>query len=195
LNRIKPVAGSVTPSLSSILRRARERSRSSHVHPGEISPRGLGSSCLAPRVDRQDAEDSRVEELGEAKARCDPLSGAGFVGRVLGAVAWRASMRVAAQVVPGPPVVSYDRSRSKTRVWCDMLTGDGGACAALSQAHALQRKTTFSATLVSLRIVVREPWYRPKTVPAKHGVTRDRRGLLLSRMYATILRFDTPLSW
>lgn len=94
----------------------------------------LGGYPLVARV---------VEEDGGASIRYEPGPEAGFAGRVLAAVASSVEdgtfFRL--KVCPDCRWVFYDKSRSKTRVWCGMYAGDGGrACGTISKVRRYRQK-------------------------------------------------------
>jgi hypothetical protein len=84
-----------------------------------------------------------VEEDGGASVRYEPGPEAGFAGRVLAAVVSSVEdgtfFRL--KVCPDCRWVFYDKSRSKTRVWCGMYAGDGGrACGTISKVRRYRRR-------------------------------------------------------
>jgi hypothetical protein len=94
----------------------------------------LGGYPLVARV---------VEEDGEASVRYEPGPEAGFAGRVLAAVASSVEDGTFSRLKACPDCrwVFYDKSRSKTRVWCGMYAGDGGrACGTISKVRRYRRR-------------------------------------------------------
>lgn len=73
---------------------------------------------------------------GEAFVSYEPLLEGAFAGRVLAIVARGVEEGTFSRLksCPGCRWVFYDRSRSRTRVWCGMLAGDGGrACGTIAK--------------------------------------------------------------
>jgi hypothetical protein len=94
----------------------------------------LGGYPLVARV---------LEEDGSVSVRYEPGPEAGFAGRVLAAVASNIADDTFFRLKACPDCrwVFYDKSRSRTRVWCGMYAGEGGrACGTISKVrHYRQR--------------------------------------------------------
>ena len=94
----------------------------------------LGGYPLVARV---------VEENGEASVRYEPAPEAGFAGRILAAVARSIEDGTFSRLKACPDCrwVFYDKSRSKTRVWCGMYAGEGGrACGSISKVRRYRQR-------------------------------------------------------
>ena len=94
----------------------------------------LGGYPLAARV---------VEEDGVASVRYEPGPGAGFAGQVLAAIAKSVADVTFSRLKACPDCrwVFYDKSRSRTRVWCGMYAGDGGrACGTIAKVGRYRRR-------------------------------------------------------
>ena len=84
-----------------------------------------------------------VEEDGGASVRYEPAPEAGFVSRVLAAVARGVEDGTFLRLKACPDCrwVFYDKSRSKTRVWCGMYAGEGGrACGTISKVRRYRQR-------------------------------------------------------
>ncbi|MGH3145587.1 MAG: CGNR zinc finger domain-containing protein [Rubrobacter sp.] len=86
-----------------------------------------------------------VEEDGERSVLYEPSSGADFAGRVLAIVARSVDDGPFSRLKACPDCrwVFYDKSRSRTRVWCGMYAGEGGrACGTIAKVrrYRLRRK-------------------------------------------------------
>jgi hypothetical protein len=84
-----------------------------------------------------------VGEDGEASVRYEPGPEAGFAGRVLAAVARSVEDGTFFRLKACPDCrwVFYDKSRSKTRVWCGMYAGEGGrACGTISKVRRYRQR-------------------------------------------------------
>jgi hypothetical protein len=84
-----------------------------------------------------------VEEEGEYSVCYEPPPEAGFAGRVLAAVAEGVGDGTFSRLKACPDCrwVFYDRSRSKTRVWCGMYAGQGGrACGTIAKVKRYRQK-------------------------------------------------------
>ena len=88
-------------------------------------------------------------EGGRATVRHEAAGEAGFAGWVAAAVA-RALEEGAWERLKACPDcrwVFYDRTRSKTKVWCGMFAGDGGrACGTIAKVKRYRRRRGGSAT-------------------------------------------------
>jgi hypothetical protein len=84
-----------------------------------------------------------VEEDGGASVRYEPGPEAGFAGRVLAAVARSVEDGTFSRLKACPDCrwIFYDKSRSKTRVWCGMYAREGGrACGTISKVRRYRQK-------------------------------------------------------
>jgi hypothetical protein len=85
-----------------------------------------------------------VEEGGGgASVRYEPAPQAGFAGRVLAAVARSVEDGTFFRLKACPDCrwVFYDKSRSRTRVWCGMYAGEGGrACGTISKVRRYRQR-------------------------------------------------------
>ena len=100
----------------------------------------LGGYPLVARV---------VEEDGGVSIRYEPAPEAGFAGRVLAAVARGVEDGTFSRLKACPDCrwVFYDKSRSKTRVWCGMYAGEGGrACGTISKVRRYRQKRRGAAS-------------------------------------------------
>jgi hypothetical protein len=94
----------------------------------------LGGYPLVARV---------VEEDGSVSVRYEPGPEAGFAGRVLAAVASNIADDIFFRLKACPDCrwVFYDKSRSRTRVWCGMYAGEGGrACGTISKVRRYRQR-------------------------------------------------------
>lgn len=94
----------------------------------------LGEYSLAARV---------VEEDQGTSVRYEPAPEAGFAGRVLAAVAKGVEDGTFSRIKACPDCrwVFYDKTRSKTRVWCGMYAQEGGrACGTISKVRRYRQK-------------------------------------------------------
>lgn len=86
---------------------------------------------------------ARVSEDNDVSLRYEPQAGGGFAGRILAAVAGSVGSGAweRLKVCPDCRWVFYDRSRSKTRVWCGMYAGDGGrACGSIAKVKRYRQR-------------------------------------------------------
>lgn len=87
---------------------------------------------------------ARVTEVdGEAAVRYEPSPEAGFAGRVLAATARSIGDGTFSRLKACPDCrwIFYDKSRSRTRVWCGMYAGDGGrACGTISKVRRYRQR-------------------------------------------------------
>jgi hypothetical protein len=100
----------------------------------EALNRWLGGHPLVARV---------VEENRGASVRYEPEAEAGLAGRVLAAVARSVEDGTFFRLKACPDCrwVFYDKSRSKTRVWCGMYAGEGGrACGTISKVRRYRQR-------------------------------------------------------
>jgi hypothetical protein len=84
-----------------------------------------------------------VGEGRGASVRYEPAPEAGFAGRVLAAVARSVENGTFFRLKACPDCrwVFYDKSRSKTRVWCGMYAGEGGrACGTISKVRRYRQR-------------------------------------------------------
>jgi hypothetical protein len=84
-----------------------------------------------------------VEEEGRPSVRYEPALEAGLAGRVLAAVARSVEDGTFTRLKSCPDCqwVFYDKSRSRTRVWCGMYAGDGGrACGTISKVRRYRQR-------------------------------------------------------
>ena len=84
-----------------------------------------------------------IEADGALSVRYEPSLEAGFAGRVLAAVAESVGdgTFVRLRICPDCRWVFYDKSRSKTRVWCGMYAGEGGrACGTIAKVKRYRQK-------------------------------------------------------
>jgi CGNR zinc finger len=84
-----------------------------------------------------------VEEGGEPSIRYEPSAEAGIAGRILAAVAKSVGEGTWPRLKACPDCrwVFYDKSRSKTRVWCGMYAGKGGrACGTIAKVKRYRQK-------------------------------------------------------
>jgi hypothetical protein len=94
----------------------------------------LGDYPLVARV---------VGEAGSVSVRYEPAPEAGFAGQVLAAVARSVEDGTFSRLKACPDCrwVFYDKSRSRTRVWCGMYAGDGGrACGTISKVRRYRQR-------------------------------------------------------
>ena len=99
----------------------------------EALNRWLGGYPLVARV---------VEEEG-LSVRYEPEAEAGFAGRVLATVARGVEDGTFSRIKACPDChwIFYDKSRSRTRVWCGMYAGDGGrACGTISKVSRYRQR-------------------------------------------------------
>jgi predicted RNA-binding Zn ribbon-like protein len=84
-----------------------------------------------------------VVEDGGALVRYEPAAKTDFAGRVLAAVAEgiREGTFSRLKACPDCRWVFYDRSRSRTRLWCGMYAGEGGrACGTISKVRRYRKR-------------------------------------------------------
>jgi hypothetical protein len=84
-----------------------------------------------------------VVEDGGALVRYEPAAETDFAGRVLAAVAEgiREGTFSRLKACPDCRWVFYDRSRSRTRLWCGMYAGEGGrACGTISKVRRYRKR-------------------------------------------------------
>jgi hypothetical protein len=84
-----------------------------------------------------------VEEDEGASVRYEPAQETGFAGRVLAVVARSIEDGKFSRLKACPDCrwVFYDKSRSKTRVWCGMYAGEGGrACGTISKVRRYRQR-------------------------------------------------------
>jgi hypothetical protein len=84
-----------------------------------------------------------VEEGGEPSIRYEPSAEAGIAGRILASVAKSVGEGTWPRLKACPDCrwVFYDKSRSKTRVWCGMYAGEGGrACGTIAKVKRYRQK-------------------------------------------------------
>jgi hypothetical protein len=84
-----------------------------------------------------------VEEDRGGSVRYEPAAGGDFAGRILAAVAEgvREDGFSRLKACPDCRWVFYDKSRSRTRVWCGMYAGEGGrACGTISKVRRYRRR-------------------------------------------------------
>jgi hypothetical protein len=84
-----------------------------------------------------------VEEGGGASVLYEPAPEAGFAGRVLAAVARSVEDGTFSRLRACPDCrwVFYDKSRSRTRVWCGMYAGEGGrACGTIAKVRRYRQR-------------------------------------------------------
>jgi len=84
-----------------------------------------------------------VEEEGRTSVRYEPAPEAGFAGRVLAAVARSIDDGIFSRlkVCPDCRWAFYDKSRSRTRVWCGMYAGEGGrACGTIAKVRRYRQR-------------------------------------------------------
>jgi hypothetical protein len=84
-----------------------------------------------------------TEEDGAASIRYEPSPAAAFAGRVLAAVARGVEDGTLSRLKACPDCrwVFYDKTRSKTRVWCGMYAGEGGrACGTISKVRRYRQR-------------------------------------------------------
>ncbi len=82
-------------------------------------------------------------EGGEAAVRYETAAEAGFAGKALAAVARSVDEGTFFRLKACPDCrwVFYDKSRSKTRVWCGMYAGEGGrACGTIAKVKRYRQK-------------------------------------------------------
>lgn len=94
----------------------------------------LGGYPLVARV---------VEKDGGASVRYEPAPEAGFAGRILAAVARSVEDGTFSRLKACPDCrwIFYDKTRSKTRVWCGMYAGEGGrACGTISKVRRYRQR-------------------------------------------------------
>ena len=94
----------------------------------------LGGYPLVARV---------VEEDHRASVRYEPAPEAGFAGWVLAAVARSVEDGIFSRLKACPDCrwVFYDKSRSRTRVWCGMYAGEGGrACGTIAKVRSYRQR-------------------------------------------------------
>jgi hypothetical protein len=94
----------------------------------------LGGYPLVARV---------VEEDGSVSVRYEPGPEADFAGRVLAAVPSNIADDTFFRLKACPDCrwVFYDKSRSRTRVWCGMYAGEGGrACGTISKVRRYRQR-------------------------------------------------------
>jgi predicted RNA-binding Zn ribbon-like protein len=87
---------------------------------------------------------ARIRQVGgEASVSYEPLVGGGFLGRILAVVVRGVDEGTFSRLKACPDCrwVFYDRSRSRTRVWCGMLAGDGGrACGTIAKVRRYRQR-------------------------------------------------------
>jgi hypothetical protein len=87
---------------------------------------------------------ARVSGEGkEASVRYEPRPEGGFAGRIVAVVAGSTGEGTWSRIRACPDCrwVFYDRSRSKTRVWCGMYAGEGGrACGTISKVRRYRQR-------------------------------------------------------
>jgi hypothetical protein len=87
---------------------------------------------------------ARVVEVDVgASVRYEPAPEAGFAGRVLAAVARSVEDGIFSRLKACPDCrwVFYDKSRSRTRVWCGMYAGEGGrACGTIAKVRRYRQR-------------------------------------------------------
>jgi hypothetical protein len=87
---------------------------------------------------------ARVSGEGrEISVRYESPPEGGFAGRILAVVAGSAGESAWSRIKACPDCrwVFYDRSRSKTRVWCGMYAGEGGrACGTISKVRRYRQR-------------------------------------------------------
>jgi hypothetical protein len=84
-----------------------------------------------------------VEESGEPSISYEPSPEAGIAGRILATVAKSVGESTWPRLKACPDCrwVFYDKSRSKTRVWCGMYAGKGGrACGTIAKVKRYRQK-------------------------------------------------------
>jgi hypothetical protein len=84
-----------------------------------------------------------VQEDGGASVRYDPAPEAAFAGRILAAVVRSVEDGTFFRLKACPDCrwVFYDKSRSRTRVWCGMYAGEGGrACGTISKVRRYRQR-------------------------------------------------------
>lgn len=84
-----------------------------------------------------------VEENHGASVRYEPAPEAGFAGRVLAAVVRSVEDGTLFRLKACPECrwVFYDKSRSRTRVWCGMYAGEGGrACGTIAKVRRYRQR-------------------------------------------------------
>ncbi len=94
----------------------------------------LGGYPLVARV---------ADENGGGSVRYEPAPEAGFAGRVLAAVARSVEDGTFTRLKACPDCrwIFYDKTRSKTRVWCGMYAGEGGrACGTISKVRRYRQR-------------------------------------------------------
>ena len=83
------------------------------------------------------------EDGGGASVRYEPAPEAGFAGRVLSAMARSIEGGTFSRLKACPDCrwIFYDKTRSKTRVWCGMYAGEGGrACGTISKVRRYRQR-------------------------------------------------------
>jgi hypothetical protein len=86
---------------------------------------------------------------GRPSVRYEPSSEGGFAGRVLATVAKSVGDGTWERLKACPDCrwVFYDKSRSKTRVWCGMYAGEGGrACGTISKVRRYRQRSRGTGT-------------------------------------------------
>ena len=84
-----------------------------------------------------------VEESGEPSISYEPSPEAGIAGRILATVAKSVGESTWPRLKACPDCrwVFYDKSRSKTRVWCGMYAGEGGrACGTIAKVRRYRQR-------------------------------------------------------
>jgi predicted RNA-binding Zn ribbon-like protein len=84
-----------------------------------------------------------VEDGGAASVRYEPAAETGFAGKALATVARSVDKGTFERLKSCPDCrwVFYDKSRSKTRIWCGMYAGEGGrACGTIAKVNRYRQK-------------------------------------------------------
>jgi hypothetical protein len=84
-----------------------------------------------------------ANEAGEASVRYETYPGTGFAGWVAAVIAQAVKEGTWGRLKACPDCrwVFYDHTRSKTKVWCGMLAGDGGrACGTIAKVRRYRQR-------------------------------------------------------